>query len=71
MPAAKFSIDEIDVGDAIMFDDKHRDSYGCYWTVLSKTQNQITVEIRRSLVEEAYTVYITEVTHLEKRSVNS
>ena len=68
METKHFSIDEIQVGDEILFDDLHKVQHNLFWRVVSKiSNNRLIVEIREMGYAEKYIIAVKDVINLQSR----
>ena len=62
-----FKIDEINVGDDILINDKHQTHHNLFWRVINKlANNKLLVEIKEMGYAEKYIININDVINLEK-----
>ncbi|MBC7888432.1 MAG: hypothetical protein H7Z13_11130 [Ferruginibacter sp.] len=67
MEKSKFTIDEIHIGDEVLFKDAHPVQHNLFWRVIHKlSRNRLIVEIREMGYAEKYIVYVKDVINLEK-----
>ncbi|CAN5660048.1 hypothetical protein BH11BAC3_BH11BAC3_35630 [soil metagenome] len=62
-----YTIDDIQVGDEILFEDTHKVEHNLFWRVINKISNyQIIVEIREMGYAEKYIIAVKDVINLRK-----
>lgn len=67
MEKSKFTIDEIHVGDEILFNDVHAVQHNLFWRVVNKlSNNRLIVEIREMGYAERFTVSVNDVINLQR-----
>ncbi len=67
MKKKHYTIDDIQVGDEILFDDTHKVEHNLFWRVINKISNyQIIVEIREMGYAEKYIIAVKDVINLQK-----
>lgn len=67
MKKSKFTMDEIHIGDEILFKDAHPVQHNLFWRVINKiSNNQLIVEIREMGYAEKYTIFLKDVINLER-----
>lgn len=69
MKKSKFTMDEIHVGDEVLFKDAHHIQHNIFWRVINKlSNNRLIVEIKEMGYAEEYTVSVQDVINLERTS---
>jgi hypothetical protein len=67
MKKSKFTMDEIHIGDEVLFKDAHPIEHNLFWRVVNKlSNNRLIVEIREMGYAEKYTVSVTDVINLQR-----
>ncbi|MEO6231397.1 MAG: hypothetical protein ABJB11_16745 [Ferruginibacter sp.] len=67
MKKKHYTIDDIQVGDEILFEDTHKVEHNLFWRVINKISNyQIIVEIREMGYAEKYIIAVKDVINLRK-----
>ena len=67
MKKSKFTMDEIRIGDEILFKDAHPVQHNLFWRVINKiSNNQLIVEIKEMGYAEKYTIFLKDVINLER-----
>ncbi|MEO6547670.1 MAG: hypothetical protein ABIN94_06705 [Ferruginibacter sp.] len=67
MEQAKFSMDEIHIGDEVLFEDAHPVQHNVFWRVVNKiSNNKLIVEIKEMGYAEKYTIFLKDVINLER-----
>ena len=62
-----YKIDEINIGDDVLINDKHQSHHNLFWRVINKiSKNRLIVEIKDMGYAEKYTISIKDVINLEK-----
>ncbi len=65
-----FKIDEINIGDDVLINDKHQTHHNLFWRVINKlANNKLLVEIKEMGYAEKYIISIKDVINLEKNCV--
>ena len=66
MKKATYKIDQINIGDDILINDKHQTHHNLFWRVINKlSNNRLIVEIKEMGYAEKYTISIKDVINLE------
>ncbi|MEP7109580.1 MAG: hypothetical protein ABI760_16420 [Ferruginibacter sp.] len=67
MKKSKFTMDEIHIGDEVLFSGAHPIQHNLFWRVVNKiSNNRLIVEIREMGYAEKYTVSVKDVINLER-----
>lgn len=67
MNKKQYTIDDIQVGDEILFEDTHKVEHNLFWNVINKiSNNQIIVEIREMGYAEKYIIAVKDVINLRR-----
>ena len=67
MKKKHFKIDDIQIGDEILFDDSHKIEHNLFWRVINKiSNNQLIVEIREMGYAEKYIIAVKDVINLRR-----
>ncbi|MEO6730950.1 MAG: hypothetical protein ABIN01_07015 [Ferruginibacter sp.] len=67
MKKAKFKMDEIHVGDEVLFKDAHPVQHNLFWRVINKlSNNQLIVEIREMGYADKCIVSVKDVINLHR-----
>lgn len=67
MEKEKYSIDDIEVGDEIIFDDQHPVSHNLFWKVVKKiSKSKLVVEIREMGFAEKFSIDVNAVINIQK-----
>jgi hypothetical protein len=62
-----FKIEDIQIGDEILFDDEHKVHHNIFWRVINKiSNNQLIVEIREMGYAEKYIIAVKDVINLHR-----
>ncbi len=62
-----YKIEEIQIGDEILFDDTHKVQHNLFWRVINKiSNNQLIVEIREMGYAEKYIIAVKDVINLKR-----
>lgn len=62
-----FKIDEINIGDDVLINDRHQTHHNLFWRVINKLSNKkLLVEIKEMGYAEKYIISIKDVINLEK-----
>lgn len=66
-----FKIDEINIGDDILINDKHQAHHNLFWRVINKlSNNKLLVEIKEMGYAAKYTISIKDVINLERNCLS-
>lgn len=66
-----YTIDEVQIGDEILFDDTHKVEHNLFWKVVNKiSQSRLIVEIKETGYAEKYNIDIQDVINLEKENAS-
>lgn len=67
MKKSKFTMDEIQIGDEVLFNDAHPIQHNLFWRVVNKlSNNRLIVEIKEMGYAEKYTVSVKDVINLHR-----
>jgi hypothetical protein len=67
MKKSKFTMDQIHIGDEILFNDEHPIEHNLFWRVVNKlSNNKLIVEIREMGYAEKYIVSVSDVINLHR-----
>ena len=67
MKKSRFTIDQIHIGDEVLFKDGHPIEHNLFWRVVNKlSNNKIIVEIREMGYAEKYIVSVSDVINLHR-----
>lgn len=70
MKKVKFSINDIHVGDEILFSDQHRVEHTLFWRVVNKmSRNRLIVEIREMGYAQKIIVSVKDVINLQRNTL--
>ena len=70
MKKSKFTMDEIHIGDEILFKDANPVEHNLFWRVVNKlSNNRLIVEIREMGYAENYTVSVSDVINLHRNKL--
>jgi hypothetical protein len=62
-----YKIEDIQIGDEILFDDTHKVEHNLFWKVINKiSNNQLIVEIREMGYAEKYIIAVKDVINLKR-----
>ena len=65
-----YKIEEINIGDEVLINDKHQSHHNIFWRVINKiSKNRLIVEIKEMGYAEKFTISIKDVINLEQDSM--
>jgi hypothetical protein len=65
----KYKMSDINVGDGVFFKLKHQTNYDLYWTVISKFDDTLEIELNREMgITDKIFLNISDVYLVEKRT---
>lgn len=67
MKKSRFTIEEIHIGDEILFKDEHPVQHNLFWRVVNKlANNKLIVEIREMGYAEKYIISVQDVINIQR-----
>jgi len=67
MKKKHYKIEDIHIGDEILFDDTHKVEHNLFWKVINKISNhELLVEIREMGYAEKYIIAVKDVINLRR-----
>lgn len=70
MEKQHYTIDEIQVGDEILFEDTHKVEHNLFWRVINKiSNNRLIVEIKEMGYAEKYIIAVQDVINLQRSNI--
>ena len=70
MRKRQFSIDDIQIGDEILFNDEHKVHHNIFWRVVNKlSNNRLIVEIKEMGYAEKIIVAVKDVINLHRNNM--
>ncbi len=68
--AARFTLDDIIVGDSVYFEIPHIPNYDLYWNVISKSDKLLGVEVSEMGANDRIYINAEDVKYIAPRPVN-
>ncbi|MEO7766500.1 MAG: hypothetical protein ABIS01_03705 [Ferruginibacter sp.] len=63
-------MDQIHIGDEVLFEDTHPVQHNLFWRVVNKiSNNKLIVEIKEMGYAEKYTIFLKDVINLESNNL--
>jgi hypothetical protein len=70
MRKRQFSIDDIQIGDEILFNDEHKVHHNIFWRVVNKlSNNRLIVEIKEMGYAEKIIVAVKDVINIHRNNM--